>query len=160
MSSSVLYELVWEGFSPEQFNNFLTAYTHFGELVKSCDFSDVDSGQSLPINLKDKIVISQQTMDLDSWTLVVGLQFISFPGVKLNDTQILATKRDQDIMLSVNFPKKELPAPLDTAQKKLMQAARIVANMYGVKNYFGGLDPAENEDTRLFTGNRIGPHSL
>lgn len=59
-----------------------------------------------------------------------------------------------DIELNVDLDDVHEPRALASG---LHEFANEVANRHGVKNYFCGLEPAGDEDTRLFTGTNMGP---
>lgn len=63
--------------------------------------------------------------------------------------------------VELNFDLDEQEATSRQAlQSGLCHYSANVAGKSGVRRYFGGLEPAADEDTRLFTGTALGPYLL
>jgi hypothetical protein len=59
---------------------------------------------------------------------------------------------------SILFTSTDCNAAQISTADELHQWAMRVGEKYGAKNFYGGLDPAEDEKTRLFSGTCLGPH--
>lgn len=60
--------------------------------------------------------------------------------------------------VSVLFTGTECRAARISTADELYQWAIRVGEKYGAKNVYGGIDPAEDEDTRLLSRTYVGPH--
>lgn len=70
-------------------------------------------------------------------------------------------KHENEINLEINFQLLDLNDSYDKLlTKKLMGLAKSIAAQYEIKDYYCGLEPAQEVETRLFTNQQIGPFSI
>ncbi|MCG8554618.1 MAG: hypothetical protein MJD61_04915 [Proteobacteria bacterium] len=81
-------------------------------------------------------------------------------GVVLGDVHVRCLRYDGDFYdVEINFRLKDSVAPSTKALVEALHAfACRLADHAGVESYFAGLEPAADEDTRIFTGKDEGPY--
>lgn len=82
------------------------------------------------------------------------------PGVILKDVHVRLLCYDDTIYdVELNFRIRDATAPSYNALvAALYHFAHNLAKAHGVGAYYAGLDPAIDEDTRMFTGKEKGPY--
>jgi hypothetical protein len=87
-------------------------------------------------------------------------QRMTLPGygeLKNVAIRVLKSGDRTDVELNVNLSEVERPRAF--AEALFLFAARV-SELNGAASYYAGLEPAVDEDTRLFTGNKRGPYQF
>lgn len=81
-------------------------------------------------------------------------------GITLGDVHVRLLRNDQSAYdVELNFRLRQASAPSKEALfAALYDFAAELAEASGAEMYFAGLEPASDEDTRLFTGKERGPY--
>lgn len=82
------------------------------------------------------------------------------PGITLGDVHVRFLRYDDDVYdVEVNFRLRNATAPShDAVVEALYGFAASLAEANGIDAYFAGIEPALDEDTRMFTGKERGPY--
>lgn len=81
------------------------------------------------------------------------------PGIALGDVHVRLLRYDDVYDVEVNFRLRHATAPShDAVVDALYGFAASLAEANGIDAYFAGIEPASDEDTRMFTGKERGPY--
>ena len=82
-------------------------------------------------------------------------------NVCLPNCGIAVYKYEHTIDLEINFQLSDLNVVMmKDLTKNLMKLSKEIALHHQTGNYFCGLEPAQDMETRLFTNEQLGPFSL
>ena len=93
--------------------------------------------------------------------LFINLKELTIDGICLPNCGIAVYKDENTINLEINFQLLDLKKnPIKDLAKHLMELAKSIALQYQIDDYFCGLEPAQEAETRLFTNEKLGPFSI
>ena len=134
-----------------------TASSDLVELV----FERLDEGAA--VELSRRIYGSPVAIPTENGVSEVDIQTVALRDdlhVRRVHLRILRYE-DSQFDLEMNFELGDVPHQM---RSKLAAAlhhfAKLHSDAAGVQNYYAGLEPAVDEDTRIFTGKETGPYSL
>lgn len=105
--------------------------------------------------------ISNVFLNNDNFGLFINISEFKKNNVCLNRCGIVVYKNGSSIDFELNFQFSDIKYyGTDALPTVLMELAKSIATEYHITNYFGGLEPAEDTKTRLFTNDQIGPFSI
>lgn len=89
--------------------------------------------------------------------LFLNLKELKKSDVLLPKCGISVYKYEDKINLEINFKLSDLNDHFKQITNKLMWLAESTATQYKIEEYYCGLEPAEEKETRLFTNQHVGP---
>lgn len=135
-----LIELIFERITPEQAIDLLT------------QVGGVEAGKYFSRKIGDP---SDGVVDFAVESVEIAHDSI------LNDVHLRLLRYNDCLDVEVNFEMESVTGKGGYEfQRDLCDFASSVAENSGVSTYFGGLEPAADKDTRLFTGLLLGPVKL
>lgn len=153
-----LIEIVFEKVSSEALADILIEITEQGNLVENC----VVNGENCRPDWKNANQILNLLKDNNGeFSLICLTRFLSIYNHKVSGCQIRVTRGHNFSDLEINF---ESDAFVSKDKVKLitdfMNFSFEFANKYQIENYYCGLEPAVDEETRFFTKEKVGPLNL
>ncbi len=152
-----LVEIIFKNVSLEKIGLLLQDLSSRGDDVidynLTCDSREID--WKLENSLTD--VFAKQAF----FGLFVNLKSLKRDGIRLPNCGLAVYKYATEINLEINFQLSDLKNfPAKDLTPALMKLAKSIAVDYGIDEYFGGLEPANDVETRLFTNDQAGPFSF
>ena len=152
-----LIEIIFKNVAVDEIERLLSDLTSNGQLIlnyyhtlKSTDFSWDKEGSLRKLFTEGK-----------EFGLFVNLKELNKKGVCLPLCGIAVYKYETEIEVNVNFQLSDLKAiDSEGLTKKLMKLAKTIATDYKIREYYCGIDPAQDLNLRLFTNEALGPISL
>jgi len=149
-----LIEIIFKRVSTSRISDFLLDITANGALVDNynltCDFSPfLWSHDSL-----DKLFRSE-----NNFGLFINIKTLKEKDIIIPDCGIVVLKFDKHIDLEINFDFSSMENTPNLTQR-LMQFALVISKTCQPIEYYCGIEPAEDKETRLFTNQVIGPFSF
>lgn len=149
-----LIEVIFKKVSKSHISDFLLDITANGTLVDNynltCDFSPfLWNHDSL-----DKLFNNET-----NFGLFINIQTLKSEHITIPNLGIVVLKFDKGIDLEINFDSFSIENTSNLTQR-LMQLALEISKKCQPLEYYCGIEPAEDKETRLFTNDEIGPFSL
>jgi hypothetical protein len=136
----LLKELIYNG--KKTFNYNLT-----------CDWAEIDWNNEASI---EEVFVKN-----NNFGLFVNLKELNMKNICLPNCGIAVYKYEDTINLEINFQLSDLnDVMIKDLTKNLMKLSKDIAIQYQIGNYFCGLEPAQDVETRLFTNEQLGPFSI
>lgn len=152
-----LIEIIFVDINTDKIANLLLDLSSNGKKVLNynftCDCSDIDwnNGNSI------EKIFRENT----NFGLFINLKELVRNNLDLANCEIAVYKNESTINLEINFQLLDVKnPPLRDLAKNLMKLAQSIAIHYQIKNYFCGIEPALDKNTRLFTNEQLGPFSF
>jgi len=150
-----LLEIVFEEVPPDRLAGIVV--DHMGGEANIIDAAE--DGVPLPT---DAVEISRRLSDIALMNATVACN-INLKAMKVGEKSVpYVTLRiiryDLKTDVSILFTSTDCNAAQIWTSEELRRWAMRVGEKYGAKNFYGGLDPAEDEKTRLFSRTCVGPH--
>ncbi|CCB90250.1 hypothetical protein [Simkania negevensis] len=157
MISNQLIEIVFENIQLKKISALISELTENGSLISdyyaSCECDN--------INWNEEISIEEFFNSHSNFGLFINLSEIKKGSFVIPNSSITVYKNEGTIDLEINFELKDLNNfSKKTLKKKLMAFSKELAADYHISNYYCGLEPAKDFETRLFTKDQAGPLSL
>lgn len=154
-----LIEIVFENISPDELpllmlylsknGNEILSYMFSNDEGYEIDWGNIDWGNELKNRHKEYIVVGSLRA-LEIGELVIPNCVFR---ILLNEDKI-----DVEIAMNIRNLDKLLRNDLDSILQKF--CFEVFSKFTTIKNYYAGLEPASDEDTRIFTLDNSGPMSL
>jgi hypothetical protein len=152
-----LIEIVFKNITAKTTECLLKHLSLNGQKVVSFSFTSNDTG----INWDIDGLIEKTFEDLNKFGLFINLSELKVDGIYLLNCGIAVYKYGDTIDLELNFQLSELKdCNSDGLVDNLMKFAKSIATHYHIRDYFCGLEPAQDIKTRLFTNEQLGPFFL
>jgi|GEM_PF-1512991 len=95
-------------------------------------------------------------LENSNFGVFINLKDLTRRNVYLPNCGIAIYKNENTINLEINFQLLDLKdVPIKDLTKNLMELAKSIAVQYQIDDYFGGLEPAQDIETRLFTNDSV-----
>lgn len=123
----------------------------------------VDVQCSEDIQLSDEERISEQEIEAflnlsDDACLSIKLSTLKIDGIAIPSVLLRLLKYNDQFDIDFNFNESDIENISTTAlMTKLHSYTTKLGESYEVGHWFGGMEPASDEDTRYFTDNKFGP---
>lgn len=149
-----LLEFVFEGISPSQLSRVVI--DSIGQIENVTD-ATLD-GSDLPLSLAlDAVYLSNIASAGEDTACLLNLRALTIADKRVERVTLQITHYGNNNDLSVLLSNTDcLNAQISTAVE-LYAWAKVVSEKYEVKNFYGGLEPAFDENTQLYSKDRIGP---
>jgi len=118
---------------------------------------------SAAIKLSSETNISEDEvkrfLDLpDDASITIKLSSLNIVGCIISSVLLRLVKYGDQYDIDFNFDESDVTCMDTTAlMKQLHKYISELGKKYKVGDWFGGIEPASDEDTRYFSGNRFGP---
>ena len=151
---STLFEVVFEVSDAETARALALLQDLVSQIgrVRNCHLDD-----GLPVATADLI----GRLSMTHWTVALissdSLGLPTFGSLSEPTLRLLRTPDGVDVELLVDLTAIQRRTEFGDA---LIAFARELAQRHGISTYYGGLEPARDRDTRLFTGTSRGPLNL
>lgn len=135
-----------------------------GILLKNltCDGGEI-SNYNLTLEYSSKIDWSSESsinevfeMNND-FGLFINLRILNIDDISLKKCGLATYKNKNMINFELNFQLSDFENDGKFLADILLKLAKYIASKYHIKNFFCGLEPASDKNTRLFTNDQIGP---
>lgn len=95
---------------------------------------------------------------MDDASLIIKLSSLNIAGCSIPSVLLRLVKYGDQYDIDFNFDESDITG-MDTMalMKQLHGYVCELGKRYEVGDWFGGIEPASDEDTRYFTGNEFGP---
>ena len=94
----------------------------------------------------------------DNASLIIKLSSLNIAGCIIPSVLLRLVKYGDQYDIDFNFDESDITSMDTTAlMKQLHGHVSELGKTYGVSDWFGGIEPASDEDTRYFTGDELGP---
>jgi hypothetical protein len=104
-------------------------------------------------------ILNQSTNN--GWALFINLTELNLKQSRIKNCTLQILQYDSQYDININFNLDDIRFRDSTDFiENLMKFARKIAFKYGIQHYFAGLEPADDEETRLFTNGKKGPLTL
>jgi hypothetical protein len=91
-------------------------------------------------------------------TVIINLDDMKVGGLILPKVLLRLVKYGERYNIDFNFDSNELEnVSMVSLATEFHDHTKEIARNNGVDNFFGGMEPASDEDTRYFTNNDLGP---
>lgn len=152
-----LVEIIFKNIPLEKIGPLLQDLSSRGEEVidynLTCDSREID--WKLENSLID--IFAKQAF----FGLFINLKSLKRSGIRLPNCGLAVYKYSTEINLEVNFQLSDLKNfSTKDLTPALMKLAKSIAVDYGIDEYFGGIEPASDVETRLFTNDQAGSFSF
>ena len=128
-----------------------------------------NSGKIIEVHCSEKIKvfdnnsISEQKIGSflnlpDSASLLIKLSYIEIDSIVISSVLLRLVKYGDQFDIDFNFDERDVRNMSTTVlMKKIHQYVVDLGKRHEVNHWFGGMEPASDEDTRYFTDNKLGP---
>ena len=136
---------------------FLVLLGHAGQIIK------VQSNE--PIEISSEADISQDEIEsfinlTNDASLIIKLRDLNLAGIIIPSVLLRLVKYGDQYDIDFNFDESDIS---DVGTTELMKELNVyisdLGKTYQVGEWFGGMEPASDEDTRYFTNTEDGPLS-
>ena len=157
---SNLIEVVFEDFPIQQIPQALMFLTKEGMSVKDYHIQG-DITYKAEIDWTSSQSISEAIDAVKEGAIFVNLSELDIGSIIIPRCALQVLAYEDSNNLNVTFLLEHITDNIrSTLIQNLMVFSKQIADLYGVKNYFAGLDPAVDKETRLFTQQKRGPLTL
>ncbi|MBS0584967.1 MAG: hypothetical protein JSR76_01535 [Verrucomicrobia bacterium] len=120
-----------------------------------------DNYDLLKIDWKQEETIAKFFKDHEECALFINLDALNIEGISLKKCGLAIYQIENRINLEINFEILDIynSTKIDLVEA-LMRLSNILSKKYEIKEFFCGLEPAGDLETRLFTKDQLGPFSL
>ncbi|NHZ38370.1 hypothetical protein [Massilia rubra] len=149
-----LLEFAFDGVSPDCLGKMMMDFARATENVSTA----VQDGLDLPLAsvLDPAYWHSLTTAGCDSWC-IINLKTIDIGDKAVDSATLLMFHNDELYNLAVLLSSKDCTkANLESAEE-FYQWAKASGKKYCVADFYGGMDPASDEKTRLYSKGAAGP---
>lgn len=118
---------------------------------------------SEPIDISSETDISEDEIESfinlnDDASLIIKLNNLNVAGIIIPSVLLRLVKYDDQYDIDFNFDESDIAGVGTTGlMKKLHVYISDLGKNYQVADWFGGLEPASDEETRYFTNSEFGP---
>ena len=119
---------------------------------------------SEPIKLSSKTDISEDEIESflslsNDASLIIKLAHLNLAGSIIPSVLLRLVKYNDQFDIDFNFHESDIAEGATALMKKLQLYISDLGKEYQVSGWFGGIEPASDEETRYFTGRIFGPLS-
>lgn len=153
-----LIEIEFEGLSPDSlFKLYKELLNHLSDNEHLQAGDDCYKVQDVSLDLMKELFARDS-----NYILTVDADYLKLGNTKINSPRINFSKYDgSKFEMNFNFELEMVDSISENeCIKALHSFATRLAQKHSVVNYFCGLDPVVDEDTRFFTNEKVGPFSL
>ena len=148
-----LIELVFKDINIDEIGALLKDLSSDGIEIK--DFNS--TCEFLNINWSSEESIKKKFIENKNFGLFINLYKLECKHVFLPKCSIVVYKYETRIDVEINFQLSDLKkAGIRNLTENLMNLAKSIAVQYQIDEYFCGLEPAQDTETRLFTNEKKG----
>lgn len=148
-----LIEIVFEDVSKDRIGELLRDLTSKGEEVQNYSFTHSIS----EVNWGSKQSIEDVFSQPKNFGAFINLKKLERTDFCIMKCGIAIYKYEDKINLEINFQLTDLDcSDFKKLTKELMNLAHSIAVQCDVEEYYCGLEPAEEKETRLFTKQHVG----
>ena len=152
-----LIEVVFEEVDKTSILDLFVDIVSMAEEIQSVQCFPDETTPALDIHLNQQ-ALSAMLNSSESVTILVMLSNIRSENILIPNPQVRFEKYGNCYECSFNFNFHDLEEQNRTRfsgwTKDLHQMAIKLSSKYHIKNFFGGLDPASDKETRFFTDNK------
>ncbi|MBF8263372.1 MAG: hypothetical protein HW387_1037 [Parachlamydiales bacterium] len=147
-------EIVFKDVSVEKIESLIKDLSLNGQRVVSYNITC----NSVKISWDTDKSIERIFTDNNNFGLFLNLDELKKDGICLPNCGIAVYKNENEINVELNFRLSDLKNfKTDNLVKKLMKLSKSIAAQYHINDYFCGLEPAQDIETRLFSKEQTGP---
>jgi len=153
-----LLEIVFEKVSADALAGILFDITEQGHLIENCEMN----GETYIVEWEEvSNVLKFFQGSNDDFALTYSANFLFIGDNKIPECQIRVIRGQDFSDLEINFRSNSLTS-MDKANivTELMKFSFELAAKYEIENYYCGLEPAVDEETRFFTKDKVGPLNM
>lgn len=145
-------ELVFDGIPEEFLDPFIE-----GLLDKDGIILIENEKGPVPYRRLERGVLSCIEMDSDSGFLLINVKKITVAGIEINMPLLRVLHFENSIELSITFDDKDLLLENISLVKPFFFGVKKMASNYKIANFYCGIEPALDMDTRFFDESGLGP---
>ena len=151
-----LVEIVFENLTP---SSQVAMLVELRELIPKGSFLETGSSH-IELETVSLGKLCQLYQNYDNRVLSIDPDSIKILSVMIKSPRINLSKYDSNRFdVNMNFDIEQVKeSSLNRLIEVLHEFASQLAKKIDIPNYYCGLDPAIDEDTRLFTGDKLGPY--
>ncbi len=155
-----LIEIVFENIGKNSLTSFLMELSDLGRNIKNYYISS-GYGHDTKIDWQSSDSVSESLEKIREGSLFVNLNALNTSSIPISGCGLRIIHYDTDFDLEINFDPEDIPPLPDgrELEKILHDFAVKTAQKYGITDFYGGIEPAIDEDTRFFTCENVGPLS-
>lgn len=125
------------------------------EVQCSEQIADCDQAELSEKGIKSFLELSEQA------SILVNVDGLKIGKVTIPSVLLRIVKYEDSVDIDFNFSESDL-RDITTADlmSKIHAYVADLGKRYGISHWFGGMEPASDEDTRYFTGDEVGPLAM
>ncbi|OQX02201.1 MAG: hypothetical protein BWK80_58400 [Desulfobacteraceae bacterium IS3] len=153
-----LIEIVFENIGKNSLTSFLTELSDFGRNIKNYYISS-GYGHDTKIDWQNSDSVSEGLEKISEGSMFVNLNALNTGSIPIRGCSLRIIHYDTDFDLEINFDSEDIPSLPDGRKMEnvLHDFAVKTARKYGITDFYGGIEPAVDADTRFFTCENVGP---
>ncbi|MCH1429134.1 MAG: hypothetical protein L7U87_00075 [Chlamydiales bacterium] len=156
-----MYEILFDNIDSSKINYVVKQFTGSGSRIVKLSLPEIGpekcfSGQEGLLVLDDMFKQSESVVFFS-----IHLDFLVAYGVRLSNPVLSIVRGKEECSLIILFYEDDIiMGKSGSATPHLIEFSKEVAEMLKAESYCAGLEPAEDEATRIFTGDVPGPYTL
>ena len=152
-----LIEIVFEQVSKSCIVQLFCMLINCSEKVKNLQCSE-EQFELIDANDLSEDALTKLTLFNGDLSLIINVTALNLDDIMLPNIQLRLIKYGNDYDVDLNFDFNEL-RDIDTITliNRLHKNTQKLASKFEVTCFYGGMEPASDEDTRYFTDDEIGP---
>ena len=156
-----LIEIVFENILFDALGDLIKNLSSSGKSIKNYSLS-ADWELEGDINWHSAISINQAfKKHTTGWSFSINLNALNINTLIIKNCTLQVLHYDSQYDINIHFDLEDIYLQNHTDfVTTLMILSKNIALKYGIKDYFAGLEPACDEDTRLFTNDNKGPLTI
>ena len=158
---SDLFEILFDGIDSSKIKQLVKLLTKNGSNIDKVSFSQMENKDYS--NDMRSLSFLDDMLTLSDPVVIIGIHLDS---LAINETcikkPVISVEKDSEIysILILFYEDDIIMGKSGSATPDLIEFSKEVAEMLKAESYYAGLEPAEDEATRIFTGDVAGPYAL
>ncbi|MCH1430433.1 MAG: hypothetical protein L7U87_06700 [Chlamydiales bacterium] len=156
-----MFEITFTGIDSQKILFALKQLSNNGEKITNVTFSGTPEERNYSEVREFKYIDDMFKAEEDTIVVFVNLDFLPLKGIQINNPSLFIHRDEQTYTFLIIFNEDDIIINEgDKATLGLIEFSKEVAEMLKAESYYAGLEPAEDEATRIFTGDVAGPYAL
>lgn len=151
---SELIEIVFEDVKKHALTSFVAELSDYGRAVKDYRLLS-EHGENVKTDWQDYASVLNIIEKITDGSLFVNLISLDMGEITLSGCALRVIRYDDRFDLEISFDSEDAPL----YEYMVPRFASEMAERYQVENFYAGIEPAADEETRLFTRDKPGPLS-
>ena len=152
-----LIEIIFKSVNTDQIGDLLKNLTANGTKIINCNATC----SAMNIDWSNSKSISYVFSKNNNFGLFLTVNELRISDICLLNCGICVYKNVSSINFELNVQLSDIKNHgTDSLNFALMKLAKSIATEYHIIEYFSGIEPAEDIETRLFTNDQVGPFSV